>query len=110
MQLLYDERSAMRLQYFLRHDPSRLDIGGGLNALGKSLHEKWTESDTTSFVREDPQYAQVEEEIRLLRGQSWASIHEALAEVEKSPEYGKVLDEVQRRMREIDVFLRKYAA
>ena len=110
LQLLYDERTALRLEYLLRRDPARFESVKSLSEISQRVDKNWNDNDNTAASTDDRMYRDIEEQISYLRSLENPSIGEPLAAVEKTSEYAQALRLLQEKMRAIDASLGKNAA
>ena len=109
LQLFYDERTALRLEYLLRRDPTRFESVKSLSDISQQVDTSWNENDNTAASTDDRMYRDIEEQISCLKALENLPIGEPLAALEKTSEYARALRLLQEKMREIDTALGKNA-
>ena len=109
LQLLYDERTALRLAILLRQDSARFESLKSLSEISQRVDKNWNDADNAAACIEDQMYRDIDEQISYLRTLENPSIGAPLAAVEKTSEYTQALRLLQKKMRAIDASLKNNA-
>ena len=113
LQLAYIEQQAVRFEYLLDHNPSRIALTEGLSAFANF---EWSDEDNKALIETDPSYAELEKRVSELRKKNdeqadWPQFREYFRDtLSKTKEYERLLNEFAQKQKEVEDMLQEYSS